>query len=204
MGEAGIPILCYNFMPWEFRVGRTSYCVRSGGTGGPWLILILQVPIRGGALSSEWRFDQFDNSETFEGASAEQMWRNYEHFLKEVVPVCETSGVYLAVHPDDPPMASIKGLSRILNCPEDFERLLSLYDSPHNGITFCQGCFSEMGVDVPATIRRLGHRTHFVHFRDVVGTADSFVETFQDEGQTDMHSALQAWKTVKPSLLGST
>ena len=25
MGKAKIPVLCYNFMPWSFRVGRTSY-----------------------------------------------------------------------------------------------------------------------------------------------------------------------------------
>ena len=52
-----------------------------------------------------------------------------------------------------------------------------------------------MGVDVPATIRRLGSKVHFAHFRDVIGTAGDFVETWQDEGQTDMHAAMQ----VSPS-----
>eukprot|EP00055_Hartaetosiga_balthica_P017721 m.121983 g.121983 ORF g.121983 m.121983 type:complete len:375 (+) comp9385_c2_seq7:66-1190(+) len=183
MGKANIPILCYNFMPWSFRVGRTSYC----------------VPIRGGALSSEWKWEDFDDTvRTEEGETThEQMWKNAEYFLKRVVPVAEEAGVYLACHPDDPPATKIRGLARILTSPEDFEHYLGIVDSPHNGMTFCQGCISEMGVNIPDTIRRLGNRVHFVHFRDVIGNAkDGFLETFQDEGQTDMHMALQAWKDV--------
>jgi mannonate dehydratase len=125
------------------------------------------------------------------------MWSNFEYFLKAVVPTAEEAGVYLACHPDDPPLPRLRGLARVLHSPEGFERMLKLVDSPHNGLTFCQGCFSEMGVDVPATIRRLGHRAHFVHFRDVKGTAsEGFVETWQDDGQTDMKAALEAWRDV--------
>lgn len=51
-------------------------------------------------------------------------------------------------------------------------------------------------MNIPDTIRRLGKNVHFVHFRDVIGTKDKFIETFQDEGQTDMLAALQAWKEV--------
>ena len=177
-----MPILCYNFMPWSFRVGRTSY----------------SVDIRGGAVSSEWRHKDFDDSIRYDEGetSHEVMWANLKYFLEAVVPVAERCGVYLAMHPDDPPIPRVRGLARIMTSPDAFERMLSLVDSPHNGITFCQGCFSEMGVNIPSTIRRLGHRVHFVHFRDVIGGADDFVETFQDEGQTDMHAALQAWKDV--------
>ncbi|EDQ88149.1 uncharacterized protein MONBRDRAFT_26748 [Monosiga brevicollis MX1] len=183
MGEAQIPVLCYNFMPWQFRVGRTSY----------------EVPIRGGALSSEWRWEDFDDTVRTDAGetSHEDMWQNLEYFLKAVIPVAEEAGVYLACHPDDPPFPRVRGLARILTSPEAFERMLHLVDSPHNGITFCQGCFSEMGIDLPEVVRRLGHRAHFVHFRDVQGTAkDGFVETFQDDGQTDMLEALRAWRDV--------
>lgn len=55
---------------------------------------------------------------------------------------------------------------------------------------------AQKGVNIPETIRVLGKSVHFVHFRDVIGTKDKFVETFQDEGQTDMLAALQAWKEV--------
>ena len=89
----------------------------------------------------------------------------------------------------------VRGLARILTSPEAFERMLQLMDSPHNGLTFCQGCFSSMGIDIPDAIRRVGHRAHFVHFRDVKGNAtDGFLETWQDEGQTDMKAALEVMR----------
>ncbi|MCP6336183.1 mannonate dehydratase, partial [Klebsiella pneumoniae] len=64
------------------------------------------------------------------------------------------------------------------------------------GICFCQGCFSEMGIDVVAAIRRLGPHIHFVHFRDVVGCTPSFQETFHDCGQTDMVAAMRAYRDI--------
>jgi mannonate dehydratase len=55
-----------------------------------------------------------------------------------------------------------------------------------------------MGADVPAEIRRFGRQgaIHFVHFRDVEGTPERFVETFHDEGRTDMFEAVRAYRDV--------
>jgi mannonate dehydratase len=182
MDKVGIPILCYNFMPWSLRVGRTSY----------------ETPIRGGALSSSFNWELFDDkSRTIDGdTTIQEMWNNLEYFLKEVIPVAEESGVYLAIHPDDPPIPKMKGLARIINTPEDIEKLLNLVPSKYNGLTFCQGTFSEMGVDIPSTIKRFANRIHFVHFRDVIGNKYHFVETFQDEGQTDMYEAMKTWRDI--------
>jgi D-mannonate dehydratase len=47
------------------------------------------------------------------------------------------------------------GKARIMNSVENFERLMRLAPSKHNAICFCQGTFAAMGVDIPATIRRL-------------------------------------------------
>jgi mannonate dehydratase len=77
--------------------------------------------------------------------------------------------------------------------PDAFERLVQIAPSPSNGICFCQGNFAAMGVDVPETIRRLGEHIRFVHVRDVRGTPDHFIETFHDEGPTDMYAAIQAY-----------
>lgn len=183
MGAIGIRVLCYNFMPPSLKVARTSY----------------NVSIRGGSLSSE--FDRQKWDDTIKPGDLEiseaQMWENLEFFLKSVIPTAEKAGVFLAVHPDDPPLSKLRGTSRILSTPGAFERLISLYDSPHNGITFCQGTFSSMGINVPMWIERLGHRVHFVHFRDVRGVAsEKFVEVWQDQGQTDMLEALKCWKKV--------
>ena len=53
-----------------------------------------------------------------------------------------------------------------------------------------------MGVDIPATIRRLGPHIQYVHFRDVRGSKHDFVETFHDNGPTDMASAMQAYRDI--------
>lgn len=112
-------------MPWSLRVGRTSY----------------SVPIRGGSLSSEFNLEDWDDSlRTEDGVTdVDRMWSNLKTFLEAVIPAAEEAGVYLALHPDDPPLPRLRGLARIMNTPEDFERLIQLVDSPHNGITFCQG-----------------------------------------------------------------
>ena len=62
-------------------------------------------------------------------------------------------------------------------------------------MTFCQGNITMMTDDLPAAIRRFGEagRIHFVHFRDVRGTPESFVETFVDEGPTDMAACIRAY-----------
>jgi mannonate dehydratase len=126
----------------------------------------------------------------------EQMWDNFEYFLKRVVPVAEEAKVKLALHPDDPPISPIRGLARIMRSVEAFKRVIDMVPSDYNGITFCQGCFAEMGgVDIPATIRYFGERgkIFFVHFRDVRGSVPVFEETFHDEGDTDMAAAMRAY-----------
>jgi mannonate dehydratase len=67
-----------------------------------------------------------------------------------------------------------------------------------NGITLCQGNFALMTDDLPAVIRHFGDRgrIHFVHFRDVRGTPEHFVETFHDLGPTDLLACLRAYADV--------
>ena len=125
---------------------------------------------------------------------AEALWENLRRFLDHILPVAEQVGVTLAMHPDDPPLTPLRGVERIMVDPDAFERLVQIAPSRANGICFCQGNFAAMGVDVPETIRRLGEHIRFVHVRDVRGTPDHFVETFHDEGPTDMYAAIQAYR----------
>ena len=190
MGAAGVPILCYNFM-----------------AGTDWVRTRLDVPERGGAKVTAFNLDDaqraillgHDGASTMpdvggERISADALWRNLEGLLKELVPVAEQCGVTLAMHPDDPPLAEFMGKARIMSSVESFEHLVELVPSPANAICFCQGTFAEMGVDIPATIRRLGRHIGYVHFRDIRGTANSFAETFHDNGQTDMVAAVRAYR----------
>lgn len=181
MGRSGIEILCYNFM-----------------AGSDWSRTSFAIPDRGGALVSGFDADLADELpiEDVGPISVEQMWANLEYFLQRVVPVAEQAGVKLALHPDDPPMSPLRGVTRIMCSVEAFERLVALVPSPANGIGFCQGTFLEMGVDLTSTIRRLARHIHYVHFRDVLGTVPKFRETFHDNGPTDMFEALRTYKDV--------
>ncbi len=181
MGRAGIGLLCYNFI-----------------AGGDWARTSVNEQGRGGALVTGFDLSALpqDSSSGTALPSADDLWENLDTFLEKILPVAEECGVTLAMHPDDPPIPNFQGFPRIMNCVEGFERLVRLRSSPANGICFCQGTFAEMGVDIPSTIRRLGPHIKYVHFRDIRGTSSRFVETFHDEGQTDMVEAMRAYRDI--------
>ena len=186
LGEAGVPILCYNFM-----------------AGTDWVRTRLNVPERGGATVTEFKLAEDKRAMSLsddtpeigdDEIDADSLWANLENLLNELLPVAEAAGVDLAMHPDDPPLPSFRGKARIMNSVENFERLIAMADSPSNGICFCQGNFAAMGADIPDAIRRLGPRIRYVHFRDVAGTTENFRETFHDNGPTDMPAAIRAYR----------
>jgi mannonate dehydratase len=183
LGAVGISVMCHNFMAVQGWL-RTGYA----------------IPGRGGALMTGYDHSAMKDAPLTEYGviTEEQLWDNMRVFLERVVPVAEQAGVKLAVHPDDPPISPIRGIGRILTTPDAMQRVIDMVPSPNNGITFCQGSISSMSADVPAEIRRFGSQNaiHFVHFRDTVGTPDNFVETFHDEGRTDMFEAMRAYRDV--------
>jgi mannonate dehydratase len=100
------------------------------------------------------------------------------------------------MHPDDPPLPVFLGKDRIMNRIEGFEKLMRLVPSKASKLCFCQGTFSALDIDIPATIRRLGGDIAYVHFRDVRGTPEDFIETFHDNGPTDMAEAMRAYRDI--------
>jgi len=52
--------------------------------------------------------------------------------------------------------------------------------------------------DLPSVIRKFcgQKKVFFVHFRDVSGTVQNFVETWHDEGKTDLLACMRAYKEV--------
>jgi len=178
-GEVGIPVVSYDWM-----------------AGVRWARTAAHVESRGGSYVTEFDDEAVGGGPTADAADAtrEQLWEALEYFLQEVTPVAEEAGVKLALHPDDPPRASLRGIPRIVTSVDAYDRVLDAYDSKHNGLTFCQGNFAAMGADIPAAVERFADRIHFVHFRDVEGDADQFVETWHDAGPTDMLGAMRAYE----------
>jgi mannonate dehydratase len=184
----GVDIICYNWMP-----------VIS------WFRTKMDTVGRGGALMTS-----FDNEDAkklpltkYGEVSKDMLWKNLEYFLKAVVPEAEKIGMNLSLHPDDPQVDSIRGISRIMTSVENFDRMLNLVPSKFNGLTMCQGNFSLMGVDIPSLVRRWGKdgKINYVHFRNVQELSGQipstrFVETFHDEGQIDMHAAMKAYYDI--------
>lgn len=183
MGALGIGVWCYEWMP-VFNWMRTS----------------TTVPARGGAMVTGYDHSLMKQAPLTEygEVSEEQLWENLHYFLEKVIPVAEAANVKLAMHPDDPPLSPIRGLGRIMRSVENFQRLIDLIPSPVNGITLCQGNFTLMTDDLPGAIRKFGEqeKIFFVHFRDVRGTPEKFVETFHDNGQTDMLACMKAYRDI--------
>jgi mannonate dehydratase len=184
MGQLEIPVLCYNWMALS-----------------SWARTRIDIPTRGGALVTGFTLQESAGLGAIVHpgeVTAEQLWASLEYFLAAVLPEAEAAGVRLALHPDDPPLGTVRAIPRIMSSLSAYRRLLEVSPSRSNAITFCQGNFALMTDDLPAAIREFGTRDAiaFVHFRDVRGSAESFVETFHDDGQTDMATCLRTYQEV--------
>ena len=163
---------------------------------------------RGGATVSTFELDKLDQSlgEFEDGpADEDEMWERIDHWLQEIMPVAEEYKVQMACHPSDPGIGvgnTYRGVARPLGMVEGFKKLIALYDSPYNGLNFCQGCMSEALVnpaeEIFAVIRYFGERKKIfnVHFRNIKGGLGNFVEVFPDEGDVNMIRALKVYKEV--------
>ena len=203
MGAVGIRTLCYNFMP-VFDWMRTN----------------LRITLPDGSFVSEYKHSEILAYDMGRGLEARVAWargftgdelnealRQYQHinddklfehlayFLEQIVPVAEESGVYLALHPDDPPW-SIFGLPRIVRDLPTIQRILDVVKSPHHGLTFCTGSLGVLTTnDMPAMIRQFAGRINFVHMRNVMitGEKDFFEVAHPSEcGSVNMGAVMEA------------
>jgi mannonate dehydratase len=190
LGRAGIPILAYNWLP---TIGVWGHW-RSGDAGGG----------RGGAGLKSFDYDLVKDAPLTEDGiiSSEEIHANHVAFLKAALPVAEEWHVKLAVHPDDPPAPSLRGIGRTMISVDSYQRILDAVPSPNSGLEFCQGTVTEFpdvgGARIPAVIRHFGRqgKIFFVHFRNVRGKFPKFDEVFQDDGDTDQYEAVRAYLEV--------
>ena len=177
IGEAGVRVLCYNFMP-VFDWMRTDLAMRLAD-GSLTLAFddaaLARIDLSAGSHSLPGWAHAYSRDEmaslltAYRGISNEQMWESLAYFLERVVPTADEAGVVMALHPDDPPW-SIFGLPRIITDCAALERVVSLVDRPANGLTFCTGSLgSRPDNDVVAMAQRFASlgRIHFAHCRNV-------------------------------------
>lgn len=207
IGQAGIPILGYAFMP--NSVWRTARAApgRGGAAVTAFDMALVSGPPdqqRAFVAKLDERKDAIwvsapDGDNPDRVFSAEEMWANYDYFIKAVIPVAEEAGVKLALHPDDPPVPMLGGIARIFGSIDGFKRAHEITPSPAWGLDLCFGCCSEMPggaqnvFDMIDFFGPLG-KILYVHYRDVKGTLPSFAECFLGEGNYDPAAVMLALK----------
>jgi mannonate dehydratase len=185
---AGVPTLKYNM--------SILGVVRSGTTPG-----------RGDALYSTWRLEDVPPNQPLTRAgivNADAFWERITYFLERVVPVANEYKVRLACHPQDPgmPPRGYRGVDRVLGTVEGLEKFISIHDSPYHGLNFCQGTVAEdledPGTEIFDVIRYFGHRNKIfnVHFRNIRGHRNEFMEVFPDEGSVDFVKAIKVYREI--------
>lgn len=137
----------------------------------------------------------------YKGITKEQLRENMRYFLSAIMPVCNEYGMYMCVHPDDPPFP-ILGLPRIVTCDEDIAWFLNAVDDPHNGLTFCAGSLSAGAHNnVVELARKYADRTWFVHMRSCkVFDNGDFTEASHLGGRADLVELARIFERVNPDL----
>ena len=175
MREFDIDTICFN---WMAHIG--------------WLRTKSDIVERGGAKVSGFDFSDF--KPTDKAISEKELWDNYEYFLKAVIPEAEKYNIKLALHPDDPPLAKLGDVSRIMISGDNIKK--AIYDivpSEVLGVTMCQATYHMMGEDLYKIIPELKDKIFFVHFRNTTGNKLCFRETFHDNGELDMPDLIKLY-----------
>ena len=175
MNEFDIRTICFNFMA---HIG--------------WLRTTDSIKERGGAWVTG--FDINDFTPINKKITADELWKNYEYFIKAIIPYAEKYNIKFALHPDDPPLPKLGEVERIMISYENIKKAISLVKSPNLGVTMCQATYLMMGEDLYDVIPKLADKIFFVHFRNTKGNKYKFNETFHDNGEIDMSDILKLYK----------
>ena len=228
MSRLGIKLLCYNFM---VGTGWARTGVREGRGGAKATYFSLR-DLSTGLTGLSGLSDTVNNPVNLVNPvkkhnliiSHDQVWANYEYFIKSVMPTAEKYGIRMGLHPDDPCLDSLGGYARIFGSIEAYDRAYAIYPSPSNAVTFCQANFKLMFSDDPSqtaepnssadsassrlcvknnptetlcnVARHFGKRIAFIHVRDVEGDKTDFTELFHDQGDIDQFALMRTYREL--------
>jgi len=124
---------------------------------------------------------------TYKGIDADQLRSHLVQFLSEIIPLAESLGIRMCIHPDDPPF-TLLGFPRVVSTRADYQYIFDQVTPLSNGITFCTG---SLGVrpdnDLPAIFDAFADRVHFLHLRSTKRDAEgNFFEADHLTGDVDM------------------
>lgn len=196
VGQAGIPIMGYNFSLAGVSSREVGPYARGGAVSVGMEGSVDETPVPNGMV---WNmvYDKNAPEGTVPCVSHDELWERLQFFLEHLVPVAEEAGVILAAHPDDPPMSYVRNTPRLVYQPHMYQRLLDIVDSPHNQLEMCLGSIAEMtegdvyeATDTYTKKNKVG----YIHFRNIVGKVPHYKEVFVDEGDIDMVKILRILK----------
>ena len=103
----------------------------------------------------------------------------------------------MALHPNDPPTASVMGVPSLIYNSEGFKRAFELAgNSPYLGMKLCVGCWLEAGEafgNLMEDIRYFTERSKVlaVHFRNLSAPMPYFEEVLLEDGYADMYAIMK-------------
>ena len=211
LGQEGIDMVCYNFMP-VFDWTRSDLAkMRPDGSTvlaydeeiiskiDPDHIFASIDQMSNGFVLPGWEPERMAHIQElftlFKGVDEEKLLDNLKYFLEKIMPVCEKYGIKMAIHPDDPAW-SVYGLPRIVTSKEKLLRLIHAVDRPFNGVTLCTGSLgSNPNNDIVDIIHALRGRIHFAHVRNIrYNSPGNFEEAahLSSDGSLDMYKIMKA------------